>query len=128
MSTSGDRDLPSWDAEGSGDAEEDPADELQAAIGQADHAFGAESFGTTDEEEEEGESLDQRLAQERPDRANEDFQLGLEDTPDDEEELVGEATPQRDAFVSPEESAMSIRTRAPGAVDHPPEPGTSGDD
>ena len=33
---------------------------------QADHAFGAESFGTTVEEELAGESLDQRLAEERP--------------------------------------------------------------
>ena len=55
MRTSGDHDLPSWDAEGGGDPEEDPAVELEATIEHADRPFAAESFGTTAEEEEEGE-------------------------------------------------------------------------
>ena len=46
----------------------DDSDELEAAIMQADHAFGAESVGTTAEEGLEGESLDARLAEERPER------------------------------------------------------------
>ena len=121
MRTSGDHDLPSWDAEGGGDPEEDPAVELEAMIEQADRPFGAESFGTTAEEEEEGESLDERLSEERPDRPTSDVQLAIEEdaAPDDEAEMVGEASVEHDPFVSPEEAAMTIRKRAPGAVDDP---------
>jgi hypothetical protein len=128
MHTSGDHDLPSWDAQGGGDPEEDPAEELEARIDHADRPFGAESFGTTAEEEEEGESLDQRLAEEQPDRPTSEVQLAIEDyaAPDDEAEMVGEATFEHDPFVSPEEAAVTIRKRAPGAVDHPDEQG--GDD
>ena len=128
MRTSGDHDLPSWDAEGGGDPEEDPAVELEATIEHADRPFAAESFGTTAEEEEEGESLDERLSEEQPDRPISDVQLAIEDdaAPDDEEELVGEASLERDPFVSPEEAAMTVRKRAPGVVDHPEEPGGDG--
>ena len=49
MHTSGDHDLPSWDAEGGGDPEEDPGEELEAMIEHADRPFAAESFGTTAE-------------------------------------------------------------------------------
>lgn len=98
----------------------DDGDELEAAIMQADHAFGAESVGTTAEEEREGESLDQRLAQERPDRPSTDEALSVVDEglSDEEAELVGDAVTQRDEFASPEEAALSIRDRAPGATDH----------
>ena len=41
----------------------DEGDELEATIMRADHAFGAESVGTTVDEELAGESLDQRLAE-----------------------------------------------------------------
>ena len=125
MRTSGDSDLPSWDAQGGGDPEEDPAVEFEAMIEHADRPFAAESFGTTAEEEEEGESLDQQLAQERPDRLTSDVQLAIEDdaAPDDEAQMVGEASFEHDPFVSPEEAAMTIRERAPGAVDHPDEGG-----
>ena len=123
MHTSGDHDLPSWDAEGGGDPEEDPGEELEAMIEHADRPFAAESFGTTAEEEEEGESLDEQLSQERRDRPTSEVQLAIEDdaAADDEGELVGEASLQNDPFVSPEEAAMTIRDRAPGAVDHPDE-------
>ena len=124
MRTFGDNDLPSWDAEGGGDPEDDPGDELEAMIEHADRPYGAESFGTTAEEQEEGESLDERLSQERPDRPTSDVQLALEEdaASDDEAEMVGEASFQHDPFVAPEEAAMTIRERAPGAVDHPVEP------
>jgi hypothetical protein len=129
MPTSGDRDLPSWDDVSGGDPEADPADELEATIEHADHAFGSESFGTTAEEEEAGESLDQRLAEERRDRPTEDLELAIEDdaAPDEEKEMVGEASFERDPFVSPEDAAMSVRDRAPGAVDHPEEPEVDGE-
>ncbi len=98
----------------------DEGDELEAAIMQADHAFGAESVGTTADEELEGESLDQRLAEERPDRSSADEVLSVvDDGPsDDEEELVGDVVIERDEFASPEEAALSVRDSAPGATDH----------
>ena len=98
----------------------DESDELEAAIMQADHAFGAESVGTTIEEELAGESLDQRLAEERPDRPSIDEALSVidEGPSDDEEELVADAIIQRDEFASPEEAALSLRDSAPGATDH----------
>ena len=105
----------------------DEGDELEAAIMQTDRAFGAESVGTTAEEGLEGESLEQRLAEERPDRPSVDETLSVvdEDLADEEDELVGDAVTQRDEFASPEEAALTVRDRAPGATDHidphPPE-------
>jgi hypothetical protein len=98
----------------------DDGDELEAAIMQTDHAFGAESVGTTAEEGLRGESLDQRLAEEQPERSVVDETLSVVDegVVDDEIELVGEAVTQRDEFASPEEAAMSVRDDAPGATDH----------
>src|SRR6266508_2804019 len=68
----------------------DEGDELEAEIMQADHAFGAESVGTT---------VDEGPA-------------------DDEEELVGDAVVEHDEFASPEETALTVRDSAPGATDH----------
>jgi hypothetical protein len=98
----------------------DEGDELEAAIMQADHAFGAESVGTTVEEELAGESLDQRLAEERPDRPSVDAVLSVldEGISDDEKDLVADAVTERDEFASPEEAAMSVRDSLPGATDH----------
>jgi hypothetical protein len=98
----------------------DESDELEAAIMQTDHAFGAESVGTTAEEGLRGESLDQRLAEEQPERPVVDEALSVVDEGivDDESELVGEAVTERDEFASPEEAAMSVRDDAPGATDH----------
>jgi hypothetical protein len=98
----------------------DEGDELEAEIMQADHAFGAESVGTTVEEELAGESLDQHLAEERPDRPGVDAALSVVDEgpTDDEEELVGDAVIERDEFASPEEAALSVRDSVPGATDH----------
>jgi hypothetical protein len=98
----------------------DEGDELEAAIMQADHAFGAESDGTTAEEAFEGESLDERLAEERPDRPIVEDALSVVDEglSDDEDELVGDAVTERDEFAAPEESALTVRDSAPGATDH----------
>jgi hypothetical protein len=117
------------DAEGGVDPDEDPGDELEAMIEQADRPFASDSFGTTAEEQEEGESLEQRLKEEQPSPASRDQQLALEDfdAPDDEDELVGTGSFQHDPFVSPEEAAMTVRDRAPGAVDHSQAPGTEWD-
>ena len=102
-----------WD-DGSGEA-------LEEMIEHADHAFGTESFGTTANEQDRGEPIDSRLAEEQRSRPLRDEELGIldEDVPDDESEMVGETVAERDPFVAPEEVAMSVREEAPGGVDHP---------
>ena len=121
---------PDRDVEGSEDLDEDPGEELEAMIEQADRPFASESFGTTAEEQEEGESLEQRLTEERPSKPPLDRQLAIEDfdAPDHEDELVGRASVEHDPFVAPEEAAMDVRDQAPGAVDHPPNPSVEPED
>ena len=107
-------------------------EELEAEILETDHGFGVDSFGTTAEEQLEGESLDQELARERPDRPTDAEAVAIvDDGPEDtEDELIGEAVLDRDEyeFVAPEEAAMSVRDRAPGATDHPDEHPDQDDD
>jgi hypothetical protein len=102
------------------DPEDDPGEDLEAMIELADHAFGAESFGVTADEQVRGESLDQRLSEERSDGQPRDVEIAIEDfdAPDHEPQMVGEAFVDRDPLVAPEEAALSIRDSAPGAVDH----------
>jgi hypothetical protein len=102
------------------DPEDDPGEDLEARIELADHAFGAESFGVTAEEQVRGETLDQRLAEERSDGPPDDVDIEIEDfdAPDHEPQMVGEAVVDRDPFVSAETAALTIRDGAPGAVDH----------
>jgi hypothetical protein len=121
MSASDDPQPSDRDIDGSEDLEEDPGEGLEAMIEQADRPFASESFGTTAEEQEEGEPLDQRLEEERPDKPPLDLQLAIEDfdAPDDEKEMVGQASLEHDHYVAPEEAAMTVRDKAPGAVDHP---------
>ena len=121
MRATDDSQPPARDIDGSEDPEEDPGEELEAMIERADRPFASESFGTTAEEQEEGEPLDQKLAEERPDTPPRDLQLAIEDSdaPDDEKEMVGQASLEHDDYVAPEEAAMTIRDSAPGAVDHP---------
>ena len=123
MSISEDSRGPDRDAEGGEDPDEDPGEDLEAMIEQADRPFGGESFGTTAQEQEEGESLDQRLAEERPSREPLHVQLAIEDfdAPDDEKQLVGRASFDHDPFVAPEEAAMTVHDRASGGTDHPEE-------
>jgi hypothetical protein len=121
--TADDRETTDWEAEGGEDPEVDPGEELEARIEQTDGYLASESFGTTAEEQEEGEPLDVKLAEERPSRPPIDRELAIEDfdAPDEEDELVATATIEHDPFVAPEEAAMTVRERAPGAVDHPPD-------
>jgi len=111
----------------------DEGDALEAAILGADRAFGAESSGTTAEEALEGETLDEQLAEEEPDRtggSSSDETLSLiDDGPlDDEDELVGDGAVERDEFASPEEAALTVRDRAPGATDHEDQHGEQDDE
>jgi hypothetical protein len=100
--------------------DENDGEELEAEIMRADHAFGVDLRGTTEDEALAGQSLDQALARERPEARTVDEALEIVDDgdPDLEGELVGEGFIVRDDFASPEESALSVRERAPGATDH----------
>jgi hypothetical protein len=120
MRPSDDAEIPDPDAGFDDDPEEDPGEELEAMIEHADHAFASESFGVTVEEQREGESFDQRMAEERPDKPHVDVAFAIEDAdgPDDEAEMLGEVSLQHDPFAAPEEAAMTVRADAPGAVDH----------
>lgn len=102
------------------DQEDDPGEDLEAMIERADHAFAAESFGTTADEQTRGDSLDRRLSQEQADAPPLDVELAIEDldTPDAEGQMIGEAVLEREPHVSPEEAAMTVRNTAPGGVDH----------
>jgi hypothetical protein len=100
--------------------DENDGEELEAEVMRADHAFGADSSGTTAEEEVAGLSLDEALARERPEGRSVDEVVAVEadGAPDDEGELVADVSLESDEFASPEEAALSIRDRAPGATDH----------
>ncbi len=110
--------------------QEDEREELEAMIEQADLAFASESFGTTALEQEEGESLDDRLKEEVPPGEPVESGLAIEDEAarDEEEQMVGEASFEHEPSLAPEEAALTIRERAPGAVDHPEEAAEPVDD
>jgi hypothetical protein len=100
--------------------DEDGDDELEADIMRADRPFGADRRGTTEQEALAGASLEDELAQERPERPAIDEAVGLEDdgNPDVEAELVSDDSIEEDEFASPEEAALTIRNELPGATDH----------
>ena len=100
--------------------DEDGDDELEAEIMRADRPFGAELRGTTEREAAAGESLDDELAQERPEVRATDEAVGLEGEgiPDVEGQLVSDDSLEEDEFASPEEAAVTIRDQVPGATDH----------
>ena len=100
--------------------DEDGGDELEAEIMRADRPFASERHGTTADEEREGESLEQELAEERPGRPATDEAVGLEDDGllDAEGQLVSDGSIEEDEFASPEEAALTIRDQVPGATDH----------
>jgi hypothetical protein len=100
--------------------DENDGEELEAEIMRADHAFGVDLRGTTEDEALAGQSLDQALARERPEGRTIDEALEIVDDgdPDVEGELVGEGFVVSDDFAAPEESALSVREDAPGATDH----------
>jgi hypothetical protein len=100
--------------------DEDGGDELEAEIMRADRPFASERHGTTADEEREGESLEQELAEERPEPPATDEAVGLEDDGliDAEVQLVSDDSVEEDEFASPEEAALTIRDQVPGATDH----------
>lgn len=108
-------------ADAGGGSEEDREDELEAAILHADGPFASGSFGTTASEQMAGESLDQRLAEERSSESGPAVGYAIEQAngPDHEAQLLGEGSVEDDGFVAPEDAATTVREEAPGAVDHP---------
>lgn len=111
MELSDDPEIGDPDAGFDDDPERDPGEELEAVIERADRPFAAEAFGTTAREESAGESLDQRLAEERSGEAVDDAAFVIEDAdgPDEESELIGEASLEHDPFLAPEEAAVNVR-------------------
>jgi hypothetical protein len=99
---------------------EDGDDELEAEILRADRPFGADRRGTTEAEQRAGESIDDELAQERPEGPATEEAVGLEaeGVPDLEGQLVSDDSIEEDEFASPEEAALTIRDEVPGATDH----------
>ena len=103
------------------DPEDDPGEDLEASIELADHAFGAESFGTTAEEQLRGESLDQRLSEERPDGRAKDVEISIEDARRSRRRAADGGRGGRrlrSARGSRGSGALPSATGAPGAVDH----------
>ena len=100
--------------------DEDGDEELEAEIMRADRPFGAELRGTTERQALVGESLDDELAQERPEGRATDEAVGLEGEgiPDVEGQLVSDDSVEEDEFASPEEAALTIRDQVPGGTDH----------
>ena len=98
----------------------DDGSELEAEIMRANRPFGADRHGTTPEEAEAGEGLEEALARERPEGRTTDESVAVLDDgdPDVEGELVAEGSIEPDDYASPEEAALSIRDDAPGATDH----------
>jgi hypothetical protein len=107
---SSDGDMTDQDAGFDDDPERDPGEELEAVIEQADRPLGSESFGITADEEARGETLDQRLAQESRGHDPDDVALVIEDSgePDDESELIADASLEHDPFLAPEEAAVHV--------------------
>ena len=101
-------------------SDEDPLEELEEEIELMDRPLGVDER-TTAAESLEGDTLDERLAREVPDRGGrrspEPTTIADEDAPDVEPELVGEAT-EAGGIAAPEESAMRVVGKAPGATDH----------
>ena len=130
MSASEGSQPPDWEAEGGEDLDEDSGEELEAMIAQADRPFATESFGTTAEEQAEGQPLGQKLGEEQAARRPLDVELAIEefDAPDDEKQLVGRASLEHERFTAPEEAAMTVRDSVPGAVDHPDSDGVEPDE
>jgi hypothetical protein len=82
-----------------------------------DRPEGSFEDATTSSGQRDGETIEERVARERPGRpeASGSGRLSEEDRPDDEPELVGELADE-DEDLSAEEAAVRIRRSAPGAT------------
>jgi hypothetical protein len=95
--------------EGSDSLEDGPtSDPLDTGILPTDRYYGADRFGTTEEEEEEGESLDQHLAEEVPDvdpYAKAEAEDEEADSEDEYLEETDEPDPRSGRLVAEDEGA-----------------------
>jgi hypothetical protein len=115
-----DRDHLEGDGPSPNSSDDDMSEEMEEEIEEMDRPVGVDDH-TTASEQREGDSLDERVAREVPDRGGrrptESTTIAEEDAPDDEAELVGEGAEVEG--TAPEEAAMHVRDRAPGVTDHP---------
>ena len=100
--------------------DEDPLETLEVELERMERPVGAEER-TTAAELLEGDTLEERLAREEPDRGGRRSSaattIAEEDGPDGEPELVGERA-ETGGPASPEESAVHVVADPPGATDH----------
>lgn len=101
---------------------ETAADEQDDVVIPPDRASGAEEETMTAAGQRAGESLDERLAEERGSRSDGeggdgDRELLGRDEPDHEPEMLGELSPEAGSDASAEDRAVRIRSDAPGATD-----------
>jgi hypothetical protein len=105
---------------GASEREPIPTDEQMPP---GEHPRGADAWGTTAAEQRAGEPLSDRLDEELPDRAagaeDEGFRLADDGAPDDTAELTSAGEPAAAEDPSAEESAVHIRSDAPGGFDGP---------
>lgn len=102
-----DEDMREMDPSEAADGETDP----QTLADPPDRPMAVEGFGTTAEEGERGETLEERLRQEDQSLSEDHHAIRLtdieaEDQPDITPELVGFAIPQDQRELSAEEAAM----------------------
>ena len=112
------------------DAEdEDPGEELEAMIEQADRPFASDRSGPRRRNRRKASPSTNDWRRNGRRGRPLDVQLAIEDfdAPDEEKQLVGQASFEHDPFVAPEEAAMTVRDAGPGAVDHPEDPEVESD-
>jgi uncharacterized protein DUF5709 len=102
-------------------SDDDPLAEIEEEIEDMDGPQGANER-TTAAETLEGDTMDERLAREVPDRNVRPKRHGVtvseDDETDTESEMIGTDT-DSDGRLSPEEAAMHVTSEAAGATDHP---------
>ena len=106
---------PSDDDEDAGAAMEEYISEMDRPMGVDDH--------TTDEEQLEGDSIDDRTRREQPQRVRRNTSVDLvddagDDGADDEGFMMGDAE-EPEGLEAPEQNAVHVVDEAPGGVDHP---------
>jgi hypothetical protein len=105
------------------DVDADAGEAMEDMISGMDGYAGADQ-DTTEAEQREGDTIDERNRREQPQRVRPDTSVDLvEEDPDGdgvdrEKDLVGD-TDTSDGPVAPEQAAMHVRDDAPGVVDHP---------
>lgn len=100
--------------------EERTPDDAEEPYSPPDEPEGSFEDATTASGALEGETIDERLARERPEdvrgRAEPIGRLAEDDRPDTEAELIGELSEGEDEDLSSEEAAMRVAEDAPGAT------------